>query len=629
MVGLCGTIGGSTQYLNLLTEAITWLDSDESTNYADESVGVGYADHPIEFDEQPATTGDVAIWCWGDVIGHEYKRTYTPRAGDLSDAEYCAELYERHGLNFIAGLNSEFAGVIYDRSDETVSIFTDRLGSRPIYYTHTSDDSLVFSSLLQTIGVHPDVELDADPAYLAEYFTYSRVFGTKTPASGVYTLPPASITTFDLNGEMVNRYKYWWPVPRERDLSYSAFTEQFSKVLRTSINERKRSERDHGLLLSGGSDSRLVLETLGSETTAFHMNEYLDGNREAQTAKQVAEIKHADFRFLKRDSDYYPSVFTEIQPIYNFNGLFHHANAAGFTEQIREEVDELFCGQYSDTIVGGTYVPKFLNDVSVLRHLIPLYRAREIDHTREYITALERGEMGDYNGLPTYLQNAPHTRTTIDSEIHRRRGRITHHGVSYPSWRSLVKVGAFYPITNVKTFVFYETLNQALPTKYPFLDNRVIDLALQMPDRYLYQRSIVENALKKQNPELAAVPHPTYRIGPENPYYVKHFASKANALKLKIQRTSTSGDSSSGHVLNPNGSSWPNYGDLIRHHEFIENSIEKSEEMIGSSTYLDPDAVEMCFEEHMNGKDRTHLLYALASVLISSLELTLPDESDP
>ncbi|WP_176451383.1 hypothetical protein [Halorubrum sp. Ea8] len=53
-----------------------------------------------------------------------------------SAATYCARLYEEYGLEFVDGLNSKFAGIVYDTEDDSVTLFVDRLSARPIYYAH-------------------------------------------------------------------------------------------------------------------------------------------------------------------------------------------------------------------------------------------------------------------------------------------------------------------------------------------------------------------------------------------------------------------------------------------------------------------------------------------------------------
>lgn len=621
MVGLCGIVGPGDHPIDDLVDAVCWLDTDESAVHAERRLSVGYADHPTAFEAQPATTDDASIWCWGDVLGHEHRGEYTPRPPDTPDAAFCADRFEVHGLPFVAGLNSEFAGVVYDREAETVSLFTDRLGARPVYYARTDGGSVVFSTRLLSLGTHPDVELRADPPFLAEFLTYSRAFGVHTPAAGVRSLPPASVVSFDLDGRLVDRWTYWWPTPASRASSFAEFQEEFVSVFLDAVRERVTPDRDQGLLLSGGSDSRLVLDALDGDVTAFHMNERLEGNREAEAAQRVAEVAGARFEFLERDPGHYPGVYERTRDVTNFNGLFRHAHAAGFVEELRADADELFCGQYSDTVLGGTYVPKRLQSSRVRKHLTPGTSARAIDDVSEYARAMNDGEMGDYNGVPAFAGGLPDPTDVLRSQIREGDRGVRSHGVTYPSWPALVAAGMFYPLSNARTFVFYETLAQTMPTHYPFLDNRVVDLALQLPDPSRYRRDIVEAAVAARNPALASVPHPDYRLPLGVRPAAKHYGGKVSTLLDALGRLGDALVRGERDGVNPDGQSFPTHSRVIRANSFVEPALSRSEARLRDSPYLDYEAARAAYRAHLRGDDRTNQLYALLELLGSPLRL--------
>lgn len=623
MVGLCGVIGRETGAIDDLLEGLRLFDSQEVSVFRDQVV-VGYCDHSIDFEPQPATSGNDLLWCWGEVLGHDKRGEYTPRTGELTDVEYCIDLYDRYGMNFVAGLNSEFAGIRFDRDTAEVSLFTDRLGSRPIYYTETETGDVVFSSLLQSLAIHPDVELDVDPPFLSEFLAYGRAFGIHTPVEGVRAVPPSSVMTFDLDGDYVDSWRYWWPDPQHRDLSYSECVDRLESTVRSSLLDRVTPDRDRGLLLSGGTDSRLLVDALAPDVTAFHMNERLEGNSEAQTSERVAREVNADFIHLRRDIDYYPNVLERTSDVTNFNGLFRHAHAVGFSEEINEQVDELFCGHYSDTVLGGTYVPKQHPSPQFLRHVRPSRSPRSIDSTSEYVRAMEGGYIGDYSPSASRFVDLPDSTSVLDANVHRANEHIDSHGVRYPDWSSLVEFGMVYPITNTRTFIFYETLCQLIPTRYPFLDNRIVDLALEIPPRYLYRRDIVSSALSDVNPTLASIPHPGHRLPVRYPYILKYWLKKALALSRKLPatwRSIGSNDSSVESATFRDNGSWPDHAQVIRRHPFLGDILDRHADSILASEYLDADVVHGLYHDHLDGEDHTNLLYGIASILESSINV--------
>ncbi len=188
----------------------------------------------------------------------------------------------------------------------------------------------------------------------------------------------------------------------------------------------------------------------------------------------------------------------------------------------------------------------------------------------------------------------------------------------FPSWESIIQFGMIYPISNTRTHIFYNNLNQMRPTKYPFLDNRIIDLALRMPTSHRYKRNVVEATLSDLNPSLASIPHSGHGLPLYYPYYIKHYFSRATGLWEKImgKRSSKEINDSIG-----GGGSWPNHGTLIRQHKSVKKYMEKNENQIRSSPYLDYNAAKECYITHLNGESRAKQLYGLIGVLESPLEL--------
>ncbi|WP_081603677.1 asparagine synthase-related protein [Natronorubrum tibetense] len=393
MAGICGIIDSQYDFINDLTNSINTFDGQQQSIFCNDHLEIGYVDHSTEFDDQPVATKNVSIWCWGDILGHEYRGKYTCNPDDLTDAEYCGTLYENYGSNFIAGLNSEFSGIIYDHEHKTVSIFTDRLGSRPLYYTRATDGSVVFSSILQSLATHPEVDLKANPDFLSEFLTFTSVYGIYTPVKGIKKVPPASILTFDKNGDLINKCQYWWPVPANNKASFAEYREEFKHTFLNAVRERSDPNREQGLLLSGGADSRLILEILGEDTTSFHMNENLEGNNEAQTAKKVAQTAGSRFSFLKRDDEYYFRGFDKQNEVNSLSGFLHEAHAIGFADELQNQTENIFSGHYSDAILSDTYVPKREPMSDLSRHLYPLSRPKKVENSDEYISIIKEGEL--------------------------------------------------------------------------------------------------------------------------------------------------------------------------------------------------------------------------------------------
>ena len=623
MAGLCGTVGGQHSDIEGMRDGLCYHGEENSTTYENDRISVGYVDHPFLYGEQPVSmkNGEVLLWIWGTILGHEYDGEYEKHSGDLTRVEYCAELYDTYGETFPSGLNSEFSGVIYNRNEDTVSIFTDRLSSRPVYYAYTNDGTLVFSSLLQSLYEHPHVSFEYDEDYLSQFFAYSRSLGTSTPVQGVKILPPASITKFDLDGNRLECQTYWSPKVQPLDDSFSEIADRFQSVFTEAVQDRASgSDKKDGLLLSGGSDSRAILAAYESDLMAFHMNELFD-NPEAQIAKQIAETGGAKYRFLQRNEDYHSQVLEECSSIMNFNGLYHSAKAVGFRERLTDEVDTLFCGQYGDTIIGDTYVP-----------MQSAGKSMNIESIEEYIKEFDQGSMGGYLGELQFTDGLPRSPDTLSSNITKTNEGIISHGVRYPSWKSLVEFGSIYPITNVRTFINYETLIQMGPTHYPYLDNRLIDLILQTPSEYRYDADLVDETVYQLDPDLASIPHANTGFPLSNASLTQKYQNRIKSNKYinhllttpvreiptdfldyigLIEKTSRS-DFSKTHVSD---SSWINKPGVIRAHPFVENKLHEHQKVLNKTPFISKDAAWNSYQEHLDGENNSYEIFCLLTFL--------------
>ena len=240
MVGVCGVLGGGRVTPEMVDE-LSWTGEERRYAFEDDDVDVRSLVHDSPLSTRPATVagGDVHLWLDGTVYGYESGGGYRPREG-VDSATFCARLYEAHGPAFVAGLNGGFTGVVYDRVAETVSLFTDRLGTRELFYARPDGASLVFSSRIQGISLHPSVSTGFDPDYLLEYFACRRSYGVRTPLSGVELVPPGAVLTVDLGAEGldVEVERYWRPRHRPVDEPFAWVVEEFVDRLRRSGAER-------------------------------------------------------------------------------------------------------------------------------------------------------------------------------------------------------------------------------------------------------------------------------------------------------------------------------------------------------------------------------------------------------
>lgn len=602
MVGLCGVIGPDHRGHGKMRADLHWRGDETSTTYTDDRFVVTAVSHSFDDRSQPTWTSsdNIGIWLWGSIWGFRHPTDEYEIATDDPSA-YCASLYEEYGMDFLSGLNGNFVGLLYDRTSQEVTLFTDRLGTRPLQYFRT-DDSVVFSTNIQSLPNHPAVEADFDLDYLSEYFTLKRTFGVKTPLTGVERLQPSSMTSVSVDGLRMETERYWRPIHQPRDRSPTRVAMDLAETVQQAVHERTDTDTRYGLLLSGGSDSRLMLAALtntGHSVHAYHVNDWY--NREAKRAHQAAQAVDAEFTFLRRDKDYQARVLRSTPRISTFGGYFNQVHAAGFEDTLTDDVDVLFTGHYGDMLFKGNHLPNPTIDLGRLGSF-----SLPVEQTVSTIDEFVDDRVGD---APAYLTDALQrsVRELYADNVTRRGDRVIDHGVEYDSMREAVLCSRC-PLTNGTSHFFYYGTLQMLPSGTLFLDNRLIDLSLTIPIKQLVRGNLIDRAINQLRPELADIPHASTDVPLTEPFALQWVGELATSFK---DRHTSSAPTEDHWTHGP----WPNHGALIRSHEFIRETLDEHEHTIRRLPFLSWEGVNECYAEHMDGQNKWGALYTLATFL--------------
>lgn len=585
------------------TDLHGWATLDRPSRFVDERVAIGVK--PEVRPGSPARTSDdeVCYWVLGEVFGFDASELgqsggYAPKPADVGDERYCRALHDEYGPEFVRGLNGNFTLLRYDQAAGRVSLCTDRLGTVPVYFARPDDDTLVFSTNIQDLPRHPAVETSFHPGYLHEYLAFRHTFGVKTPLTGIETLQPGTVTSFDLSDGSLETTEYWRPRYRPRDEPFEWFVEEFTRRLQRILSEWAATDDECGVLLSGGSDSRLVLAGL-EDGTAFHMNDWM--NTEARMAERSAFAVDAEFHVLQRDPEYRVDALERNREALNFVGWFTQAYTTGFEAELTDQADRLLTGLYGDTLFKRFGVPSREVSLGPLGSMtLPV--ERRIESVEDYVDHLLVAAHDNLD-LSTDL------RETLEANIHRTDDGIDHHGVTYDSLQELAYYDSCYPLTNDNDVLFYSTLRRTLPSRTPFLDDRLVDLSLSMPVRYRLRRNVVDRALDRLAPDLAAIPHGGTGVRPSRSFPVKYIGEHINAFWRKYVQAE-----SPPEPYMTNGS-WPDDAELLRANDCFAEFFEEREATVEALPGLDTEDVSEQRRAHEAGEERVVELYTLLSVL--------------
>ena len=198
-----------------------------------------------------------------------------------SDTEVIVEGLAAFGTSFFERFNGMFAIGAWNTEEEKLYLSRDRYGIKPLYYWFNGK-TLVFASEIKGIIKHPDYEMGVDLDALNEYFTFQNIFSYNTLFKGVNMLPPANTAVVDRKTTFV-KHNSWWDYDFSKTddvMNFSDAKEQTKGLFEQAVTRQMVADVPVGAYLSGGMDSGSIasvaakqVDRLATFTCGFDMNE--------------------------------------------------------------------------------------------------------------------------------------------------------------------------------------------------------------------------------------------------------------------------------------------------------------------------------------------------------------------
>ena len=198
-----------------------------------------------------------------------------------SDTEVIVEGLAAFGTSFFERFNGMFAIGAWNVKEKKLHISRDRYGIKPLYYWFNGK-TLVFASEIKAIIKHPDYEMGVDLDALNEYFTFQNIFSYNTLFKGVHMLPPANTAVIEYDTEFV-KHNSWWDYDFSKTddaMSFAYAKEQTKDLFEQAVTRQMVADVPVGAYLSGGMDSGSIasvaskqVDRLATFTCGFDMNE--------------------------------------------------------------------------------------------------------------------------------------------------------------------------------------------------------------------------------------------------------------------------------------------------------------------------------------------------------------------
>ncbi len=312
MCGIVGFVNNSERaadqgVLEAMNGAIVHRGPDDDGFYVHDNVGMAMRRLSIidlAGGKQPMHNADRTKWIVfnGEIYNYRELRADLEKRGHSfytnSDTEAIIHLYDEYGADCLQYLRGMFAIAIWDKSDRSLFLARDRVGKKPILYSHQPNGDLIFGSEFQAILKHPSVTREVDYGAIDSYLSYLCVPAPETAFKQIRKLEPGHWLKWK-DGNVETR-RYWLPdFSKKIKISEDEAIQETTRILRESTKLRMISEVPLGAFLSGGVDSSIVVALMAQESAApvktFSIGFEEQDFSELKYARRVAEHVGAEY----------------------------------------------------------------------------------------------------------------------------------------------------------------------------------------------------------------------------------------------------------------------------------------------------------------------------------------------
>lgn len=181
----------------------------------------------------------------------------------LTQEEILLLSFQKYGTAFVQKLDGAFALIIYDEAKETLYLFRDQLGLKPLFYMYF-EQTLIFASEPKGIFSFPNVVPTIDREGLNEIFSMGPAHSLgKGVFKNMHELEAGHLLICSKNKQYKECYHTF--LPTEHKDSYLDTVDHVNELLSASIDTLSATSEAPTSLLSGGLDSSVITAKLSSQ----------------------------------------------------------------------------------------------------------------------------------------------------------------------------------------------------------------------------------------------------------------------------------------------------------------------------------------------------------------------------
>lgn len=539
MSGITGVYGynivGRMHFIHVenATRALQSRGPDYHNTYHDNTVALGHRRlsiiDPSATGNQPMhdSTGRYLIIFDGEIFNYKALRQELEGKGysfrSQTDTEVLLSLYIDQGKECLQQVNGSFALAIYDKEERSLFVARDRMGIKPLYIHH-DENKFIFASELKSIlafGFQKELDYEA----LWQYLQMQFISAPKTIFKNVEKLLPGHfcLITYD----SVERGSYntltYDPAKVTRK-SYEELKTEFANLMEEAVQKRLETDVPLSTFLNGSISSSIITllaarhkPGISSFSMGFKGLGSSDENK--YTVAKKAGVEHTAFLMSGKD------LLKSINEVLDYlDEPFADPSALAVNILCRETkkyATVALSGDGADILFGSYSKPKALLGDGLSVDLIaagrPLwYLMPKSRHSSNRFRKLYR--QSELAWLPpeerywrwVSLLNEKQAYNLLSTE-----GQANIDNYAYQQWKANITIDTGNSLNkllladtrlvlpdNVLTKMDRMSMKNSLEIRMPFLDQKVVDFAFNLPDEYKTGRkkNILYDTFRKSLP---------------------------------------------------------------------------------------------------------------------------------
>ena len=351
--------------LENLTDQLNHRGPDKTGYYIDDKLKLGFKRLSIidlSKGNQPLTSinNKFVLAFNGEIYNYKDLRkdliSKNIRLRTNSDTEALLETISCFGLDGIKKVYGMFSFILYDKEKNSLFLFRDRLGIKPLFYNYDGN-KIIFSSEIKPLISSKLIEKEINFNALSSYMSFRHNYGVGNFFKNIENVEPGEYLKIDFNG--LSKQNYWeYPFESTKfNNSEKNILEECDQLLNIVTKEHLVSDVQVGSLLSGGLDSSLLtilmskkLDNIKTFSASFNSIEYDENSYALKISKQI-DSDHINVNF--NSEIYEKNLENIIQHSATPLSIPHEIALNKLFQEIKPYSKVVISGEGADEMFGG------------------------------------------------------------------------------------------------------------------------------------------------------------------------------------------------------------------------------------------------------------------------------------